>query len=458
MNRIIWTWSRVMAAGLMIVSSTQASFESLVVIHTNDIHGHIAEAGQSAGIARITALVNQTREHKKHVLVLDAGDAISGTPVSTMFKGSPIFEVMNLVGYDARGLGTHEFDHGFARIALFRDIATHPVLAANAFAPDGTLIADAPFLIREIGNMQIGIIGLITADTPRMITPIGNENLHFADPTLTARDLVRALRKQVDLLIVLAHLGHEHEKQLAIDVPGIDLIVGGRSHTLVDRPVRIRDTWVVQAHRYGTHVGYLEIEVDTKANRIASFDGVLIPARDLPAPDKHVMNVVAAWDRRVSEIVDVKIAESDTAFTTEQTRTLFENIIARSAGTPFGYYNLGGVRDVIREGEITVRHIWSIEPFGNKLVRVTTDGATLKRIITMDEDTHAASESIDPEEQYTFTTNSFVADQAKIRSPGKVKVEPLKELVRDVIIDHIRQYGIEAPQQSGTSPSISTSH
>ena len=65
-----------MAAGLMIVSSTQASFESLVVIHTNDIHGHIAEAGQSAGIARITALVNQTREHKKHVLVLDAGDAL----------------------------------------------------------------------------------------------------------------------------------------------------------------------------------------------------------------------------------------------------------------------------------------------------------------------------------------------------------------------------------------------
>ena len=169
MNRIIWTWLRVMAAGLMIVSSTQASFESLVVIHTNDIHGHIAEAGQSAGIARITALVNQTREHKKHVLVLDAGDAISGTPVSTMFNGSPIFEVMNLVGYDAGGLGTHEFDHGFARIALFRDIATHPVLAANAFAPDGTLIADAPFLIREVGNMQIGIIGLITADTPRMI-------------------------------------------------------------------------------------------------------------------------------------------------------------------------------------------------------------------------------------------------------------------------------------------------
>ena len=113
---------------------------------------------------------------------------------------------------------------------------------------------------------------------------------------------------------------------------------------------------------------------------------------------------------------------------------------------------------MIRKGDITVRHIWSIEPFGNTLVRVTTDGATLKRIITMDDDTHAASESIDLEEQYTFTTNSFVAAQAKVRSPGKVKVEPLKELVRDVIIDHIRQYGIETPQRSGTSPSISTSH
>ncbi|MEM7366392.1 MAG: 5'-nucleotidase C-terminal domain-containing protein, partial [Pseudomonadota bacterium] len=364
---------------------------------------------------------------------------------ATMFKGSPIFEIMNLVGYDAAGLGTHEFDHGFARIALFRDIATHPVLAANAFAPDGTLIADAPFLIRKIGNMHIGIIGLITDDTPRMITPIGNEHLDFADPTLTARDLVAALRKQVDLLIVLAHLGHEHEKQLAKDVPGIDLIVGGRSHTLVDPPVRVGDTWVVQADRHGSHIGYLEIEVDTKANRIASFDGVLIPAGDLPAPDKHVMNMVAAWDRRVSAIVDVSIAESDSAFTTEQTRTLLEHILAEAAGTPFGYYNLGGVRDVVPKGGITVRHIWSIEPFGNTLVRVTTDGATMKRIVTMDGETHATSKSFDPDGQYTFATNSFVADQANVRSPGKITVEPLNVLVRDVMIDYIQRHGIEAP-------------
>ncbi|MDZ7684858.1 MAG: hypothetical protein U5O39_07470 [Gammaproteobacteria bacterium] len=93
----------------------------------------------------------------------------------------------------------------------------------------------------------MAIVGLITDYTPNMITPIGNENISFAPPMYSLAAVVRAMRPQVDLLIALSHLGHEEDKQLARTVPGIDLIVGGHSHTLVEEPVRIGDTWVVQA-------------------------------------------------------------------------------------------------------------------------------------------------------------------------------------------------------------------
>ena len=443
---MIMNWRMLIIVCVTLAWSAHASIESLVVIHTNDFHGHIAEEAEYAGAARIAALVTRTRKKHDNVLVLDAGDAISGTPVSTMFEGSPIFEVMNLIGYDAAAVGNHEFDHGCRRIEEFKRIANHPLLAANAFAPDGRLIADAPLLVRQVGDMRVGIIGLITDYTPRMITPVGNENISFADPTLATHAMVTALRPQVDLLIVLSHLGHQEEKQLAMDVPGIDLIVGGHSHTLVDPPVPVGDTWVVQAKRYGSYVGYLDIKVDTEANRIVSLDGQLIPAKDLPRPKRSVAKAVADWERRVSEIVDVKIAESDHTYTTEQIRPILERILAKAAGTDFGYYNLGGVRDVLRKGDVTARHIWNIEPFGNSLVRMTTDGATLKRIVTMDFETHELSDSFDPDNRYTFATNSFVANQAKVRTAGKVTVEPLNQLIRDVIIGHISEHGIEPPQ------------
>jgi 5'-nucleotidase len=447
MNPMMLTLSRtlslVLVLGLSTLSSALAEKRDLTIIHTNDFHGHINQEAEYAGAARIAAFVKQTRAKRQHVLVLDAGDAISGTPVSTMFQGEPIFEVMNLIGYDAAALGNHEFDHGYHRISKFREISRHPILGANAFSPSGQLIADAPALIKEINGMRIAIIGLITDYTPRMITPTGNEHISFAPPTSIMRAMVAAMRPGADLIIILSHLGHEEEQQLARDVDGIDLIVGGHSHTLVNPPVRINNTWIVQANYYGSHVGYLELEVDTDTDTISKFDGRLIAAADLPAPDSIVAKLVAVWEARVAEIVDVNIATAARSYSKDELRPILERILAQAAGTDVGFYNMGGIRDVIRKGDISARHVWNIEPFGNTQIRVTTDGSTLKTIFTMDFEAHPASEGFSETRQYTFATNSFVAAQAELRSPGKVKVEDLDVLVRDVLIDYIKLHGIK---------------
>ena len=111
---------RVAALFLLCATVTSAGFadqRKLVILHTNDFHGRISQENEYAGAARITSFVKQTRKEHPGVLVLDAGDSISGTPVSTMFKGVPIFEVLNKVGYDAAAIGNHEFDHGYQPVS-----------------------------------------------------------------------------------------------------------------------------------------------------------------------------------------------------------------------------------------------------------------------------------------------------------------------------------------------------
>ncbi|MDZ7684857.1 MAG: metallophosphoesterase [Gammaproteobacteria bacterium] len=119
-----------------------AEDKQLVVIHTNDFHGHIKAEGDYAGAARIAALVAETRATHERVLVLDAGDAISGTPVSTMFEGLPIFEILNMVGYDAGAIGNHEFattampaSTNSAKLPIircYRPTRSHPTVTSSA--------------------------------------------------------------------------------------------------------------------------------------------------------------------------------------------------------------------------------------------------------------------------------------------------------------------------------------
>ncbi|MFT6117609.1 MAG: 2',3'-cyclic-nucleotide 2'-phosphodiesterase (5'-nucleotidase family), partial [Candidatus Azotimanducaceae bacterium] len=415
----------------------------LVIIHTNDFHGHIQQTDEYAGAARIAALVNESRAQNPGVLVLNAGDSISGTPVSTLFNGLPIFEVLNKVGYNASALGNHEFDHGYKQIKQFRRIANYPLLSANALGPDGELIADDDSLVMQINGIRVGIIGLITDNTPNMIIPTGNENLTFSAPEATLRAQVEKLDPLVDLVIVLSHVGHEEERALAAAVDNIDIIVGGHSHTRVDPPVRINNTYVVQANHYGADVGYLNIEVDTTTHSMSQFSGKLIRANDLPAPDPSVAALVNHWEQKVAKVVDHPIATAARDYTKEELQVFFEDLIAAETGADFGFYNMGGIRDRIRQGTVTMRTIWQIEPFGNSMVTVTASGAVVKNMLTMDDEIHHRFSEVDDAQIYRVATNGFVAAQLNRSAPGQITIQDANELMRDVLIRLIKAAGIQ---------------
>ena len=182
-----------------------STIDTLVVLHTNDFHGYISSDGdRAAGLARIATYFDRERARSSKVLALDAGDCVSGTPISTLFQGRPIFEVMTAVGYDAVALGNHEFDYGWREILAYRDIADFPLLSTNARGPAGELIADAPFATLSLEYLRVGIVGVTTEKTRDITTTRGNEGVTFDEEIASVRAAIDSIKSHVDIVILLS--------------------------------------------------------------------------------------------------------------------------------------------------------------------------------------------------------------------------------------------------------------
>jgi 2',3'-cyclic-nucleotide 2'-phosphodiesterase (5'-nucleotidase family) len=415
--------------------------DTVLLLHTNDVHGHIERMPTLAG------LVKAEREKRRDVLFLDAGDAVSGTPVSTVFRGTPVYSVGNLAGYDAACLGNHEFDHGFARIAAFRETAAYPLLCANAWAPApppgpngkgedrGPLLGDAPWTVLDCDGVRVGIIGLVTEKTPGMTVRKGNEGVVFEPAAAALRRLVPEVRPKCDLLVALTHLGYEEDVELARTVPGVDVIVGGHSHTDLPGPVQIGDTVIVQAFCYGQRLGRLELTVDLEKRRVLKWEGRPIPVDPASQPrDPLVAAAVEEFEKQVARTVDVAIGTARADLSRQELKSITERAYRETLGCDFGLQNDGGVRDVIPKGPVTIRQIWTVLPFDNTLVKVRIRGARLP------EAWKRQRRDVDPERIYTVATNSFVADHLEKHLPGcEPGVEDSGIALRDAVVAWVRK-------------------
>ena len=426
------------AAFLAIAAPAFPATDTLVVLHTNDFHGYIsADGDRAAGLARIAAYFKQQRQIHSNVLALDAGDCVSGTPVSTLFQGRPIYEVMSAAGYDASALGNHEFDYGWREILNYRELANFPLLSANARDPQGQLIADAASVQMDVGPLKVGIIGLTTEDTRRITITAGNEGVSFDGEVSSVRKQVAALRDEVDLLLLLSHAGHRADSVIAESVDGIDLIVSGHRHTLLRKPNLVRQTAIVRVGAYTSHLGHVQVLRDRDTGEV-TVEGFAIPAAELPVQDPDVAALVAAWEARVSELVDVSIGHTDRKWNKRDMYLLVEHILQQHAKADAGFYNEGGIRNLLFAGEITARHLWNIEPFGNRLAIVQIQGKNIVGQLAWRLKKQGVS--VNPQKLYSVATNSFVVEDARRKTLLGVTeaVEVADTLIRDILIDYVR--------------------
>lgn len=257
-----------------------SSEQRLTILHTNDMHSRIDpfpnDGGRFAGMggmARRAQLIKQIRAQEEHVLLLDAGDIFQGTPYFNLFGGELEFKLMSQMAYDASTLGNHDFDNGISGLEEQLPHAQFPFVIAN-YDFQGTSLAGrfAPYKIFQKGGIQVGVFGL-GIDLQGLV----NEKLYgatkYLDPVGVAREMVQELRDQgCHLIICLSHLGYRYrsdkisDTQLAAQVSGIDLIIGGHTHTFLEEPTQVTNgeghqTLVNQVGFAGINLGRIDYAI-----------------------------------------------------------------------------------------------------------------------------------------------------------------------------------------------------
>ncbi|MBC6990574.1 bifunctional metallophosphatase/5'-nucleotidase [Hymenobacter sp. BT491] len=223
----------------------------LTILHTNDMHSRIEPfpegSGQWAGLggmARRAALIEQIRQQEPNVLLLDSGDIFQGTPYFNFFGGELEYKLMTQMGYDASTLGNHDFDNGLEGLQKQLPNAGFPFLIAN-YDFSQTILAGRfqPYKVFEKAGHRIGVFGL-GIEMAGLVSDRNFGATKYLDPVATATDMVAKLRgpERCDMVICLSHLGYKYEsakiddRKLAAQVSGIDLILGGHTHTFMDAP------------------------------------------------------------------------------------------------------------------------------------------------------------------------------------------------------------------------------
>jgi 2',3'-cyclic-nucleotide 2'-phosphodiesterase (5'-nucleotidase family) len=426
----------------------------VTIVHTNDLHGHVENAAAIAAVARAEKAKNP------HTLFLDAGDSITGTPMSTVFKGEPVFEIMSLMGYDAATLGNHEFDHGWKQIARFRQLAVHPLLNANAAAPDGKPFGDDPWRVFTVGGVRIGVIGLLTADMKGLVTTANWEGCTVEPPLEAAKRLVPEVRKKCDVVVLLTHIGVEADTAIAGAVPGIDLVVGGHSHTEIKEPLSVAcgdaKVAVVQAGRYGACAGVVEFEWVPAEKAVRKLEGRLVRIDREKMPNAaDVRELVEQWQARTEAkqreaggvaLTDV-IGKAPGKLTKEKLCAAIERIYAEALGADFGFQNLHGVRAEIAAGDIRAADVWNVLPFENSLVKIRVKGDQVPPYVKK-----RLGDKFDAAKEYTIATNSYVGDQQRkyFRVEG-LPVEDTGLPMRETVVAWVKKHGGfgEAPDDPG---------
>jgi len=271
--KIVSSYKFCFSALLLFCSSAFCQTTPIVILHTNDTHSQLEsyndkDFGDVGGVVRRNTFIQETRSQYPNTIVVDAGDFSQGTPYYNLFKGVPEIEMMNTMGYDVVALGNHEFDNGSKHLAKRLKLADFKIVCANYQFKNKQLAKFVkPYTVIYMGDKKIGFFGLL-CDMKRLIMPNYYQETTFLNPVATAQKMVEILKtkEQCDLIICLSHLGFEAEfagdisdKDLAEKVSGIDFIIGGHTHKLLEEPVIVNNTKILQARMKGGFVGRIVI-------------------------------------------------------------------------------------------------------------------------------------------------------------------------------------------------------
>jgi len=410
----------------------------LDVMFTNDIHGGIdrykatfinpsfpPELGGGASAATyINEVRGLTDKKNRDNLLVDAGDFFQGHPVGTMTNGKAVIDYMNMIKYDLSVVGNHEYDILEEELIETYKTAKFPILACNIVKRGTTELVDyvQPYIIVNKMGLKIGIIGVSTTDTEKMSYPENIKNIDVLPAKDELEKYVKIVRsKNVDILIVVGHLGLPYEpepayqkryikesnyektrywgydaQEIVHEVEGIDVLFGGHMHKGFAKPWEDPDTHtlVFQGYAYGSSIGHITLKIDKDTKTISGYkipairEGVLVTVfEDEFIPNKLIGDKILAQQKIAEAGMDEIIGEASIYLSRlgSGPQNLIGNLVCEAmkefTDADFSFINLGGIRADISSGPITQRNVFDVMPFDNQIVMFEVDGKFLKKII-----------------------------------------------------------------------------
>ncbi|MFK5972739.1 MAG: metallophosphatase [Flavobacteriaceae bacterium] len=273
--------------GLSMNSCFEESIKQITILHTNDVHSHIdpfpknhSEYPNLGGISRRATLVEKIRKENPNTLLFDAGDIFQGTPYFNFYGGELEFKLMSMLKYDATTLGNHDFDNGLGGLYTQLPHAKFKLLSANYDFKNTLMYGQVkPYHIYFINGIKIGVYGL-GIELQGLVSRKLYKETQYLDPYEMAQDSERKLKEEEEcqLIICLSHLGYDYNHKqkpndlgLAAHTEHTDLIIGGHTHTFLDKPIIIknrngRDILVNQVGCYGINLGRIDFYFDSSRN------------------------------------------------------------------------------------------------------------------------------------------------------------------------------------------------
>ena len=348
----------------------------LVILSVNDIHADIDM------FPKFATMVDSLRAIYPGMLLFSAGDNRTGNPVNDQYDpvNYPMIELMNQTGFDLCAIGNHEWDANIMNLRNDIERAQFPFLCANVFVPETINLNIKPFVTRDLQGVKLAVIGLIEIrhDGIPGAHPDNLKQVSFKRPEVVLPEY-KYLRDQNDVVILLSHCGLEDDVELAQANPWLDAIIGGHSHTLIEHPSETNGVLITQS---GSHLKYATlVKLRVKDHKVVDKESVVLDVNKVCGEKPEIRKLVDEFND--SPVLNEPIAMAKSKFETlEELGCMMTDAIREISGADFAFQNTGGVRvKYLKKGPITVKDIYSIDPFDNDVVMYQMTGEQVKKFI-----------------------------------------------------------------------------
>lgn len=463
---------------------TEADNDEFVMLFTNDFHSQIEPTDDDkGGVLRLKALVDSVRTAEPHVLLADAGDLVQGTYYFSLLNGVVEMKMLDMLKYDIRTLGNHEFDKKMTGLGDMLALSKVPVVASNYDFSNTTLAKYVvPSKILNAGKIKVGFIGL-NVRLLNLVNKTACEGVVWQDAVNVADQYAAELREQgADIVIAISHLGYEsgstedyYDCGIAARTQHIDMIIGGHSHTTLRKATYATDldgdqVPIVQTGSKGLNLGYAKIKLDKSGK--PSFQYRLIPVNSRldNRVDPAFSSIIYDYAAEVKEKMDVKLGYAPSDIKRGTPESPLGNLSAdgliwmakefHNVDADVAVYNSGGVRANIAEGDVTLGDVYAVFPFDNVLSLVTITGRNLRYLmyevpydLYINKGVKLVSDSsgwvssitingqkIDDNKNYTVATIDYITDNDAYTSilGNPIKREDSVEIIRDYFGEYFK--------------------